>query len=113
MTNESKTLSLQSLVEAIFTKCILRYGRDFTGRWEGLDLADVKADWAHELEGVKPETVRHGLKNLPDKPPTVKDFINACKGAPEIPQLKLDAPNANPELVRECLAKARAALGIA
>jgi hypothetical protein len=66
MSNEN----LQSLVEAIFTKCILRYGRDFTGRWEGLDLTDVKADWAHELEGVKPETVRHGLKNLP----TLKDL---------------------------------------
>mgnify|MGYP000151930890 CR=1 FL=1 len=108
MTNEN----LQSLVEAIFTKCSLRYGRDFTGRWEGLDLADVKADWAHELEGVKAETVRHGLKNLPDKPPTVKDFINACKGAPEIPVLKLDAPAADPALVRECLAKARAAMGL-
>ena len=109
MTNEN----LQSLVEAIFTKCSLRYGRDFTGRWEGLDLADVKADWAHELKGVKPETVRHGLKNLPDKPPTVKDFINACKGAPESPHLKLTTTIANPELVRECMARARAAMGIA
>ena len=111
--NESNPQNLQLLVEAIFTKCNLRYGRDFTGRWEGLDLADVKADWAHELEGVKPETVRHGLKNLPDKPPTVKDFINACKGVPETPALKLNAPAADPALVRECLAKARAALGIA
>lgn len=111
--NESNPQDLQLLVEAIFTKCSLRYGRDFTGRWEGLDLADVKADWAHELEGVKPETVRHGLKNLPDKPPTVKDFINACKGAPEMPMLKIDAPASNPALVRECLAKARASMGMA
>lgn len=112
MTNESNPPSLQSLVEAIFTKCILRYGRDFTGRWEGLDLVDVKADWVHELDGMKSETVRHGLKNLPDKPPTVKDFINACKGAPEIPVLRIDRPSANPELVRAELAKARAALGL-
>lgn len=105
--NESTPQELQLLVEAIFTKCSLRYGRDFTGRWEGLDLADVKADWAHELEGVKSEAVRHGLKNLPDKPPTVKDFINACKGAPEMPVPKLNAPAADPDLVRAELAKAR------
>lgn len=106
MTHQNSEL----LVEMIFTKCSLRYGRDFAGRWEGLDLADVKADWAHELTGIKPETVRHGLQNLPDKPPTVKDFINACKGAPEIPMLKLDRPIANSALVQAELAKVRAML---
>lgn len=108
MTNQNSEL----LVEMIFTKCSLRYGRDFAGRWEGLDLADVKADWAHELVGIKPETVRHGLQNLPDKPPTVKDFINACKGAPEIPTLKLDRPSVNQELAREAIAKAKALMGV-
>lgn len=109
MTHQNSEL----LVEMIFTKCSLRYGRDFAGRWEGLDLVDVKADWAHELTGIKPETVRHGLQNLPDKPPTVKDFINACKGAPEVPMLKLDLPRANPDVVKAALDKARAALRMA
>ena len=98
---------LSELVDVIFKKCTLRYGRDFTGRWEGLDLRDVKEDWAHELKGIKPETVAHGLKNLPDKPPTVKDFINACKGAPEIPLLKIEPPTANPEIAKAAIAKAR------
>ena len=98
------------LIDVIFKKCTLRYGRDFTGRWEGLDIADVKDDWEHELKGVKPETVAHGLKNLPDKPPTVKDFINACKGAPEVILQRLDPPRANPELVKAEIAKAKALL---
>lgn len=98
---------LSELIDVIFKKCTLRYGRDFTGRWEGLDINDVKDDWAHELHGIKPETVAHGLKNLPDKPPTVKDFINACKGAPEVPLVQIDRPAANPELIRAELAKAR------
>jgi hypothetical protein len=98
---------LQSLIDLIFIKCSLRYGRDFMGRWEGLDMADVKDDWAHELQGIKPATVAHGLRNLPDKPPTVKDFINACKGAPEVVLVKLDAPAANPEIARAAIAKAR------
>lgn len=96
---------LSELIDVIFKKCTLRYGRDFTGRWEGLDLRDVKEDWAHELKGIKPETVAHGLKNLPDKPPTVKDFINACKGAPEIVLQRLDPPKANPEVMRVALEK--------
>lgn len=108
MTHQNSEL----LVEMIFTKCSLRYGRDFTGRWEGLDLADVKADWAHELAGIKPETVRHSLQNLPDKPPTVKDFIHACKGAPEIPMLRIDRPSVNQELAREAIAKAKALMGV-
>lgn len=96
---------LSELIDVIFKKCTLRYGRDFTGRWEGLDIADVKDDWAHELKGIKAETVAHGLKNLPDKPPTVKDFINACKGAPEIVLQRLDPPKANPEVMRAALEK--------
>lgn len=98
---------LQSLIDLIFIKCSLRYGRDFAGRWEGLDMADVKDDWAHELQGIKPATVAHGLKNLPDKPPTVKDFIRACSGVPVAPLLKLEAPAANPEIARAAIAKAR------
>ncbi len=79
-------------VDRIFTKLSLTYGRDFLSRWEGLELDDVKADWAHELSGmaVRPERIRYALENLPaSKPPTVLEFRNLCMQAhfDELPAL--------------------------
>ena len=64
-------------IDTIFSKLTLIYGRDFAGRWEGMNIADVKADWAHELDGLdaSPQRIAYALKNLPaSKPPTVLEF---------------------------------------
>lgn len=77
--------SHESLVDLIFTKCSLVYGRDFLSRWEGLDLAEVKADWVRELGGLlrSPAAIVYGLERLPvDRPPTVLQFRALCIGAP-------------------------------
>ncbi|HQI75543.1 MAG TPA: shikimate kinase [Candidatus Latescibacteria bacterium] len=52
-----------SWIDRIFDKLMLVYGRDFTGRWEGLPLSSVKTDWAHELSGFDkhPEAIKHAL----------------------------------------------------
>ena len=103
--------SSESLVELIFTKCSMVYGRDFLSRWEGLDLDEVKADWVRELGGLlnNPQAIRHGLTNLPDKPPNVLQFRALCVNRPD--EFKaLPAPTATPadkERVRKMLAQAR------
>lgn len=64
-------------VEPIFTKLTLIYGQAFLRRWQDLDLDAVKADWAHELDGLdkSPQRIAYALQNLPiDKPPTVLEF---------------------------------------
>jgi hypothetical protein len=99
---------LSELIEFIFRKCNLRYGRDFRVRWEGCDINDVMDDWAHELKGITPESVAYALQNLPDKPPTVGDFKKVALNAPMKPLERLDPPKANPEVVKAALAKARA-----
>jgi hypothetical protein len=101
---------LSELIELIFRKCGLRYGRDFAGRWEGYDINDVMDDWAHELKGISPESVAYALQNLPDKPPTVGDFKKISLNAPTKPLERLDPPKANPELVKAEIAKAKALL---
>ena len=66
-----------SWVEPIFTKLTLIYGQQFLRRWQDLDLDAVKADWAHELDGLDraPKRIGFALQNLPtDKPPTVLEF---------------------------------------
>ena len=45
-------MSLQlKAVDHIFDRLSATYGRDFTGRWEGLDQNAIKSSWAHELSG--------------------------------------------------------------
>jgi hypothetical protein len=94
---------LSELIEMIFRKCGLRYGRDFAARWEGYDINDVMDDWAHELKGITPESVAYALQNLPDKPPTVGDFKKIALNAPQKPLERLDPPRANPEVMRAAL----------
>lgn len=92
------------------------YGRDFTSRWEGLDLAEVKADWMRELGGLldTPNAIRHGLERLPtDKPPNVLQFRAICIGAPgdRHAPLSLASPapsESDKERIRALLSKARA-----
>lgn len=95
-------------VERIFDKLTLVYGQSFLRRWQDIDLAAVKADWAHELSGFQqhPRAIAWALQNLPpDKPPTVLEFRALARKAPpeEIP--KLEAPKADPERVNAELAK--------
>lgn len=94
-------------VEALFTKLTLAYGREFLGRWEGIDLSDVKTDWGHELSGFErhPEAIAYALANLPIKPPTVLEFRALCRRAPAPDAPRLESPRANPERVKAELDK--------
>jgi hypothetical protein len=108
-----KQRAMMELVNIVFKKLSLRYGRDFLVRWEGLDLADVKSDWAHELDGFEsaPHAIHYALQNLPDsKPPNVAEFRAIARSAPSPVALRIEAPRANPEIVRAELLKAKAAL---
>lgn len=93
--------------DKIFAKLSLAYGRDFIGRWEGIDLGDVKTDWSHELSGFDshPEAIAYALANLPPKPPTVIEFRAIARRAPlpEVP--RLEAPKADPAKVAAEIAK--------
>ena len=97
-------------VERIFDKLLLVYGRDFTGRWEGLDISTVKTDWSHELSGFEkhPEAIKHALQNLPaSRAPTVYEFRNLCVSAPKTTTFELPAPPADPVFVAEIAKRLR------
>ena len=93
--------------DKIFTKLSLAYGRDFIGRWEGIDLNDVKTDWSHELSGfdAHPEAIAYALANLPAKPPTVIEFRAIARRAPQPDAPRLEAPKADPAKVAAEIAK--------
>lgn len=103
-------VDIHTLIDVVFTKLSLAYGRDFTGRWEGLNMADVKADWAHELAGYQknPAAIKYALQNLPPRAPNVFEFRSICQRAPEAPAARLEAPAANPAIAKKAIAEARA-----
>lgn len=86
-----------SWVDRIFTKLTNVYGHQFLSRWDGIDLVEVKADWAHELRGFaqNPGAIAYGLEHLPaGKAPTVIEFRAICNSpsAPR-PETPLQLPN--------------------
>ena len=100
-----------SWVDRIFDKMMLTYGRDFTGRWDGLPMASVKNDWAHELSGfeVHPEAIKHALLNLnPTKPPTVLEFRNMAANAPKMATIELPLPPVDKVLRQSLIDKIQA-----
>lgn len=105
--------SRDRMVSLIFSKCGLIYGREFSGRWEGINEDEVRADWKRELGAVldKPQAVMHALTHLPDdKPPTVLQFRKLCINRPIAFVPALPAPDVTPARkleVRAMLGKAR------
>lgn len=91
--------------DKIFQKLTLAYGREFTSRWEGIPLEEVKSDWGHELTGYaqSPQSITYALQNLPLKPPTVYEFRAICQRAAEKPLLQLDAPRTSPAAIQSAL----------
>lgn len=100
-------------VDRIFDKLALTYGRDFIGRYEGMDFNAVKSNWAFELAGfvTHPSAIAHVLANLPDRPPSVIEFRKIARAAP-LPDLpRIEYSSAGKERVAAELAKLAPFLG--
>ncbi len=102
-----------SWVDSLFARLAVRYGSAWTAKWEGLDMAAVRADWADELAGyaARPDAIRHALGHLPpDRPPNVSQFLLLCRNSPEPMPALLKAPAPTDEekaKVRSLLQQAR------
>lgn len=89
-------------IDMVFEKLTLVYGQQFLRRWADVDLAKVKADWAHELSGFEnhPKAIAYALQNLPaDQPPTVLQFRSIARRAPPEDLPRLDAPKVTPSVM--------------
>lgn len=75
-----------SWIDRIFKRLEGRYGSLFIDRWRGCDMANVRETWAEELDGFRdqPDRIAHALKSLAEEkfPPTLPEFIAACRRAP-------------------------------
>lgn len=98
-----------SWIDRIFDKLTMVYGHQFIGRWSGLDLTKVKADWTHELDGMEahPKAISYALQHLdPDQPPTVLQFRELCRRAPAPKLPELPAPEVNQAAAQAAIGRA-------
>lgn len=94
-------------VDRIFDKLLLTYGAEWQRKWDGLDLAAVKADWGHELRGFQqsPHAIKFALENLPTGfAPTVLQFRDLCIKAPQYAAKALPPPTPDPAVVAAVVA---------
>lgn len=97
---EQSRLGSMNTVDFIFARLTARYGDDWTRKWEGIDAASIKADWAHVLAGVHVNAIVYALEYLPpDRPPTSAAFRDVCRRAPAPEAPRLEAPKADPARV--------------
>ena len=96
-------------IERLFDRLGATYGREWTGKWDGIDDSSVKSLWAHELSAFadreRMTAVAWALENLPEKCPNAIQFRNLCRQAPQWQALQLDAPKADPRIVDAEMAK--------
>lgn len=90
------------LIDWLFGRLQLAYGRDFLSQYDGLEPQAVRASWAYELAAF--DRCQHvldwALEHLPDKPPSVLVFRSLCRAAPPAKVPRLPAPAANPDRVK-------------
>jgi hypothetical protein len=96
-------------VDEIHMRLAVRYGSAWLAKWQGVEIAAVKADWAEQLDGMRPENIRKALDNLPpDFPPTCTAFRSLGVIRHEAEEFKaLPAPEASPAVVKAAVAKLR------
>lgn len=101
-------------VDKLFSKLSATYGQSFIRQYDGIDVADVKAEWGQVLSSFQqsPEALRYGVDHLPsDKAPNALQFRDLCRRAPDtaFPRLAaLPAPVAGP-VAPEVIAATKAA----
>jgi hypothetical protein len=101
-------------VDKLFSKLSATYGQSFLRQYDGVDPADVKAEWGEVLSRFQqsPDAIRYGLDNLPpDRAPNPLQFRDLCRRAPDAAFSKpeaLPAPESTP-VAPEVIAATKAA----
>ena len=86
-------VSPDAIIDRLFQKLHLMYGRAWLDLWVGAPLEEVKAEWGRALTGVEPEAMRLALDSMlttgKEFPPKLPEFVSLCRqfrrvGAPHL-----------------------------
>lgn len=94
-------------VDRIFSRLAATYGAAWERSMGSAPLGDVQAIWAHELAGFAGhlQSIAWALEHLPEVCPNVLVFKRLCRAAPREDAPALAAPVADPQRLREELAR--------
>ena len=94
-------------VDRLFSRMAATYGASWDRSLGSAPLSDVKTVWAHELAGFADhlKDIAWALENLPERCPNVIEFRSLCRRSPAPEAPRIEAPKANPDLIRAELAK--------
>jgi hypothetical protein len=65
-------------IDDLFRRLSVRYGQAFLRQYDGLNLSEVKRDWAEVLGDMSAERLRHAVRNMPEAVPTAPMFRRVC-----------------------------------
>lgn len=96
-------------IDRLFDRLALTYGAEWTRKWDGVPINDVKTLWAHELAWYAShlQDVAWALENLPERAPNVIEFRDLCRKAPKTELPRLPEPKADPARINAEFAKLR------
>jgi hypothetical protein len=97
-------------IDRLFERLSMTYGIAWDNSLGTAPLNEIKSFWMHELSGFMQSkesmmAISWALGNLPERPPNLVQFKNLCYQAPAVQKPQLPAPPADPERVKQEMAK--------
>ena len=97
-------------IDRLFERLSMTYGNAWDNSLGSAPLNEIKSFWMHELAGFLKSkeammSISYALDHLPERPPNLVQFKNLCMQAPIVKPLALPEPAADPERVKQELAK--------
>jgi hypothetical protein len=75
-------MNLQA-INALWNKMLVVYGSEWSRKFDGMPLEEVKGAWAAELNGFTLEQIKYALSILPERAPNLIQFKELCTRSPK------------------------------
>jgi hypothetical protein len=97
-------------IDRLFERLSLTYGNAWDNSIGTAPLNEIKSFWMNQLAGFMQSkesmmAISWALNHLPERPPNLVQFKNLCYQAPAVERPQLPSPPADPERVKQELAK--------
>ena len=97
-------------IDRLFERLSMTYGNAWDNSIGSAPLNEIKTFWMNQLSGFMQSkesmmAISWALNHLPERPPNLVQFKNLCYQAPAVEKRQLPSPPADPERVKQELAK--------
>jgi hypothetical protein len=97
-------------IDRLFERLSMTYGIAWDNSIGSAPLNEIKTFWMNQLSGFMQSkesmmAISWALNHLPERPPNLVQFKNLCYQAPAVERPQLPSPPADPERVKQELAK--------